>query len=152
LDRHARFRLICSPRHSRGFKVFNYFVDVYALTDGAYLVCRCPLRSDGTWRSETLVTATEDGVTYSYWETIPVSAGFKEFRLTLPDGTVDYPYARFEHFKVRLYAYTDAEYLTGESPIWDMGGGRHIFYRRPISMLCIRKPPNFALISAMNMG
>lgn len=124
----------------------NYFVDVYVLTDGEYLFCSCPLREDGTWRSEMFVTVTESypeideetgeptggtvTVTYSYWETVPVTEGFKEFRLTLPDGTIDYPYSRFVNFKARLYSYTDAEYLSGEVPIWDMGGGNYVFYRQ----------------------
>jgi hypothetical protein len=85
----------------------NYFVDVHILEDGDYLFCRCHLREDGTWRSKKFITVTgeypditpntgEDtgemeAVTYSYWETIPVTAaGFKEFRLALSDGTNDY--------------------------------------------------------------
>ena len=116
----------------------GYTVDVYVITDIPYYVLSCPLRPDGTWRSEKYVTVTEvdpetgEEYTYSYWEDIPVGRGFKEFRLVKNGQIVDYPYSRFVNFKVRLFSFVDAEYLTDEMDIWDMGGGRHIFYTQKV--------------------
>ena len=45
---------------------------------------------------------------------------------------MDYPYARFVNFKVRLFSFADAEYLSDEMDIWDMGGGRHVFYTQQV--------------------
>ena len=56
----------------------GYAVEVYAITDIPYFVLSCPLRADGTWRSQKYVTVTEtdpetgEEYTYSYWEDIPV--------------------------------------------------------------------------------
>jgi len=116
----------------------SYTVDVYAITDIPYFVMSCPLRADGTWRSEKYITVTEtdpetgEEYTYSYWEDIPVGRGFKEFRLVKNGETIDYPYSRFVNFKVRLFSFVDAEYLTDEMDIWDMGGGRHVFYTQKV--------------------
>ena len=116
----------------------GYTVDVYAITDIPYFVLSCPLRPDGSWHSEKYVTVTEtnpetgEEYTYSYWEDIPVGVGFKEFRLVKEGETVDYPYSRFVNFKVRLSSFVDTEYLAAEMDIWDMGGGRHVFYTQKV--------------------
>lgn len=116
----------------------GYSVEVYAITDIPYFVLSCPLRADGTWRSQKYVTVTEtdpetgEEYTYSYWEDIPVGKGFKEFRLVKDGVIIDYPYSRFVNFKVRLFSFVDAEYLSDEMDVWDMGGGRHVFYTQKV--------------------
>ena len=64
----------------------QYAVDVYEVTDRAYLICSCPLRSDGTWQTERLVKTVEiydaEIVTYYTTESVGVNAGgFKDVRL-----------------------------------------------------------------------
>ena len=64
----------------------QYAVDVYDVTDQPYLVCSCPMRQDGTWKTERLVKTVEayDAEIVTYYTVEPVSVnsgGFKDIRL-----------------------------------------------------------------------
>ena len=64
----------------------QYAVDIYDVTDQPYLVCSCPLRQDGTWKTEQLIKTVEvydtEIVTYYTVEPVSVSSGgFKDIRL-----------------------------------------------------------------------
>ena len=64
----------------------QYAVEVYEVTDQPYLICSCPLRADGTWKTEKLTKTVEtydaEIVTYYTLREISVSGGrFKDIRL-----------------------------------------------------------------------
>lgn len=87
------------------------------MTDTYCLIDSCELDTDGTWKSSK-----------------EVPTGFKVIKLVDqtkldadPDCFIEYPYSYFTNFKFHLYSLTDAEYLTAEVPIFDVGG-QYIFY------------------------
>jgi len=120
----------------------EYTVDVYVIRDIEYLVCSCELESNGTWRTKKTVTVTVTEIdeetgepyTYTYEEEVDVNVqqGIKEARLMKDGVVVDYAYSYFTNFKVRLYSYSDTEYLSDEVKIWDVGQGRYLFYTHKV--------------------
>ena len=64
----------------------QYAVDVYEVTDQPYLVCSCPLRTDGTWKTEKLTKIVETYETeivtdYKLSEIRVSTDSFKDIRL-----------------------------------------------------------------------
>lgn len=101
----------------------NYKIEIYILTDKYYLKDSCDLETNGTWKSKK-----------------EISAGFKVIKLidktkSEDDSSrfVEYPYSYFANFKMRLYSLTDAEYLTDEVSIFDVGGKKYVFYTNKVT-------------------
>lgn len=101
----------------------NYEVEIYILSDTYYLKDSCNLEANGTWKSNK-----------------EIPQGFKVIKLidktkSDDDSTrfVEYPYSYFVNFKMRLYSLTDAEYLTDEMPIFDVGNKNFIFYTNKVT-------------------
>ena len=63
---------------------------------------------------------------------VNVQQGIEEARLMKDGVVVDYAYSYFTNFKVRLYSYSDTEYLSDEVKIWDVGQGRYLFYTHKV--------------------
>lgn len=141
----------------------QYAVEVYEVTDQPYLVCSCPLRADGTWKTEKLTRVVEtyetEIVTYYTLDEVCVMAGsFKDIRLvkkswdgipifdipekqtepnsagvatgtvvtvlepeTVSEEVVERPYAVYSVYSGRFYTYTDTEYLSAASEVYDAG-------------------------------
>lgn len=98
----------------------NFQVEVYLITDDYYLQESCDLSSSGHWST-----------------TKSIGSGLKEIRLVQVNSDksssfVEYPYATFTNYKARLFSLTDAEYLSAEVPIFDVGAGRYIFYTNKV--------------------
>lgn len=103
---------------------------------------------------------TTEVITYTL--DFPVGEGIKEFRLasglsshwesietTVPDMTAEklvydavneisaedggFAYSYFSYFTVRMYSYSDAEYLNDTCKIWNVGGGKFIFYTNKVA-------------------
>lgn len=101
----------------------DYKVEIYILSDTYYLKDSCDLEADGTWKSKK-----------------EIPQGFKVIKLidkTKSDDDsnrfVEYPYSYFVNFKMRLYSLTDAEYLTDEMPIFDVGNKNFVFYTNKVT-------------------
>lgn len=102
----------------------------------------------------------EEVVTYTL--DFPVGEGIKEFRLArsltsrwepIPSTTENmraerlvydaaeevsaedggFAYRYFSYFTVRLYSYSDAEYLNDTCRIWNVGGGRYVWYTNKVA-------------------
>ena len=73
------------------------------------------------------------------WETIVDGVDMKAKRLVydsadeISDENGGNVYSYFEYFTVRLYSYSDAEYINGICKIWNVGGGKYIWYTNKVA-------------------
>lgn len=73
------------------------------------------------------------------WETIVDGVDMKAERLVydsadeISDENGGNVYSYFEYFTVRLYSYSDAEYINGICKIWNVGGGKYIWYTNKVA-------------------
>lgn len=106
-------------------------------------------------------TGTTHAETATYTVDISVGEGIKEFRLAkglkghweqvsstsemkaeryvyeadteISAGDGGYGYNYFEYFTVRLYSYSDAEYINDICKIWNCGGGKYLWYTNKVA-------------------
>lgn len=99
----------------------NYAVDVYVITDVRYFSCSCPLRSDGTWKSEQCIKVidtyapneakgetTTKTITYWYWQDTIINSSQRE------DHVIEFELVRKD--------WTDIP-IDGQDSVYDGGDG-----------------------------
>lgn len=73
------------------------------------------------------------------WQTISSSSEVKVERCIYSAATEiseedgGRPYSYFSYFTVRLYSYSDAEYINDICKIWNVGGGKYVWYTNKVA-------------------